>query len=224
MKAGDRTRAGILAWMKRRGSRRNVEGMARYGIVTPRAFGISMAPLRRLAKEIGKDHALAAELWASGWLEARVLASFIDDPREVTRAQMDAWSGDFDNWAVCDTVCLHLFTRTPHAWGRARVWARSRREYVKRAGFTLMACLAGHDKAAPEERFLALLPRIEVGAQDERNYVKKAVSWALRRTGTRSRALRVAAIETAARLTRSERPSCRWVGRDALRDLTRRRP
>jgi 3-methyladenine DNA glycosylase AlkD len=210
----------VLTWLERRGSRRNVAGMARYGIRAARAFGVSMGTMRPLAKRLGTDHDLAAALWASGWHETRALAALVDDPRRVTRRQMNAWAAGFENWADCDTVCFHLFDRTPFAWEKARQWSTSRREFVKRAAFALMAGLAVHDKAAPDKHFVALLPFIERAAHDERNFVKKAVNWALRSIGKRNRALNAAALTVARRLARSADAAGRWVGKDALRELT----
>jgi len=209
----------VLTYLKSRGTKRNVEGLARYGIQTNRAFGVPMGTLLALAKQLGKDHALAMGLWETGWYEARLLAALVDDPRRVTRRQMNAWAADFDNWAVCDTVCFHLFDRTPFAWEKVQKWATSPREFVKRAAFWMMASLTVHDKGAPDARFLALLPLIEKGAHDERNFVKKAVSSALRSIGKRSLALNGAALAAAKRLTQSEQPAPRWVGKDALREL-----
>jgi 3-methyladenine DNA glycosylase AlkD len=160
-------------------------------------------------------------LWASGCYEARLLAAFVDDPALVTRRQMNAWAADFDNWATCDHSCFHLFDRTPLGWEKALAWAESPREFVKRAGFALMASLALHDKAAEDDRFLAFLPAIKRGATDGRNFVKKGVSWALRSIGRRP-GLRAAAVEVARRLAASADPAARWVGKDALRDLTRK--
>ncbi len=151
--------------------------------------------------------------------EARMLTSFVDEPARVTSAQMDRWCRDFDNWGICDTLCFHLFDRTPFAWKKAVQWSASPREFVKRAGFALMASLVVHDKAAPGPRFLAFLPLIEQGAHDERNFVKKAVNWALRCIGKRDLALNLAAIAVAKRLAQSKEASCRWVGKDALREL-----
>ena len=213
----------VLAWLKQKGTRRTVLGMARYGIEAKRAFGVPMGTLLSLRKKLGKDHALATELWASGWYEARLLASLVGDPARVTPRQMNAWATSFENWADCDTVCFNLFDRTPFAWDRARQWVKSPREFVKRGGFVLMACLALHDKAAPDKRFLALLPLIERGAKDERNFVKKAVSWALRGIGRRNRSLHAAAVAVAKRLALLQQPAARWVGHDALRQLARRR-
>jgi len=213
----------VLAWLKRRGTRRTVEGMARYGIKAKRAFGVPMGALLSLRKRLGKDHALATALWESGWYEARLLAALVGDPQLVTRRQMNAWAAGFENWGDCDTICFHLFDRTPLAWEKARQWSASPREFVKRAGFALMACLALHDKAAPDQRFLAFLSLIEKCAHDERNFVKKAVNWALRAIGRRNLPLNEAALEVAKRLALSQETSCRWVGKDALRELSNRK-
>ena len=211
----------VLAWLEKKGTRRNVLGMARYGIVARRVFGAPMGQMLALKKRVGTDHALSLALWKTGWYEARLLAALVGDPARVTRRQMNAWAADFENWADCDTVCFHLFDRTPFAWEKARQWARSPREFVKRAGFALMASLALHDQTAPAARYLALLPLIEQGARDERNFVKKGVSWALRSIGQRSMALHRAALALARRLARSDDPPARWIGSDAVRDLTR---
>ena len=209
----------VLAWLERKGTRRNIEGMVRYGVNAPRAFGVTMGTLLTLAKRLGKDHKLSMELWESGWYEARLLAALIGEPAKVTRRQMNAWAADFDNWAVCDTAIFHLFDRTPFAWEKVHQWATSPREFVKRASFWMMATLTVHDKAAHDSQFLALLPLIEQGACDERNFVKKAVSSALRSIGKRSSELNAAAVDSARRLALSEEAACRWVGKDALREL-----
>jgi 3-methyladenine DNA glycosylase AlkD len=214
--------AEVLAWLKRHGSRRNVAGMARYGITSRgRVVGVSVGTLRALAKRIGRDHGLAAELWKAGWYESRMLATLVDEPSRVTPRQMNAWAGGFDNWAICDTACFHLFDKTPHAWQKVREWSRSPREFVKRGAFALLASLALHDKTAADARFRALLPLIARAAADDRNFVKKGVSWALRGVGKRSPGLKRAAIVVARRLARSDEPAARWVGKDALRELTR---
>jgi 3-methyladenine DNA glycosylase AlkD len=212
--------ADVLAWLERTGTARQRAEMARYGIVAPRAFGVPVGALLKRAKTLRPDHALAAALWKSGWYEARLLAGMVDDPEQVTLRQMNAWAAAFDNWGVCDTVCFHLFDRTPFAWEKARAWSSSPREFVKRAGFAMMAGQVGRDKAAPDAKFLALLPLIEKGALDERNFVKKAVNWALRRIGRRNRALNAACVELARRLSAATEPAPRWVGKDALRELT----
>ena len=209
----------VMLWLERQGTRRTVKGMARYGIVAERAFGVPMGPLLSLSKRLGTDQALSLALWESGWYEARLLAALVGDPDRVTRRQMNAWAAGFENWADCDTICFKLFDRTPFAWEKARQWAKSPREFVKRGGFALMACLALHDKAAPDTSFLSLLPLVEKGASDERNFVKKGVSWALRAIGQRNLALNTAALATDQRLALSEQAACRWVGKDALREL-----
>jgi 3-methyladenine DNA glycosylase AlkD len=210
----------VLRWLERRGTRRTVEGLPRYGIEAEHAFGVTMGTLLVLRKRLGTDHALSLALWESGWYEARLLAALVGDPQRVTRRQMDAWAAGFENWGDCDTVCFHLFDRTPFAWEKARQWSTSPREFVKRGAFALMACLALHDKAAPDKRFLALLPLIEKGARDERNFVKKGVNWALRAIGRRNTALNAAALALAKRLAVSDDATCRWVGKDALRELS----
>lgn len=209
----------VLKWLERKGTRRTVLGMARYGIRAKLAFGVPMGTLLSLRKRLGKDHALATALWESGWYEARLLAALVGDPQRVTRRQMNAWAAGFENWGDCDTVCFHLFDRTPFAWEKARQWSTSPREFVKRGAFALMACLALHDKAASDKQFLALLPLVEKGARDERNFVKKGVNWALRAIGRRNLALNAAAVAVAKRLALSEEAACRWVGKDALREL-----
>lgn len=209
----------VMQWLERKGTRRAVEEMARYGIEAERAFGVPMGTLLSLSKRLGKDHALSLALWESGWYEARLLAALVGDPERVTRRQMNAWAAGFENWADCDTVCFKLFDRSPFAWEKARQWAKSPREFVKRGGFALMACLALHDKAAPDQRFLDFLPLIEKGARDDRNFVKKSVSWALRAIGRRNLPLNAAGLEVAKRLALSVETACRWVGKDALREL-----
>lgn len=187
----------VLAWLERRGTQKTRAGMARYGIVAKRAFGVPMGTLQTLQKRLGTDHALARSLWDSGWYEARLLAALVGDPARVTRREMNQWATDFENWADCDTVCFKLWDKTPFAWEKARQWAKSPREFVKRAGFVLMACLALHDKAAPDKRFLEFLPLLEQGARDKRNFVKKGVIWAFRSIERRSAALKraVQAVE-----------------------------
>jgi 3-methyladenine DNA glycosylase AlkD len=215
------TRTDVLKWLEKSGTRRYKDGLARYGIVTAKAFGVPVGTMLKFAKRHGKDHALAGELWKTGWYEARMLAAMIDDPKQVTRAQMNAWVEDFDNWGVCDTVCWHLFDYTPFAWDALRRWSASPHEFVKRAGFAMMAGQAAHNKTATDDQLLALLPLIEKGARDDRNFVKKAVSWALRRIGGRNLPLHEGALALARRLAASDQASYRWVGKDALRDLSR---
>src|SRR5258705_13058843 len=193
--------------------------MARYGIRAERAFGVPMRTLLSMSQRLGKDHDLSLALWESGWYEARLLATLVGDPRLVTRRQMNSWAASFENWADCDTACFKLFDRTPLAWEKVHQWSVSPREFVKRGGFALMACLAAHDKSAPDKAFLALLPVIEEGGLDERNFVKKGVNWALRAIGRRNLALNAPARELAKRLAQSDNPAARWVGKDAEREL-----
>ena len=210
----------VLSWLERRGTRRNRDGMARFAIPSHKAYGVSMTTMRPLIKRLGKNHELAAALWEADRHETRILAAFIDDPALVTPTQMDRWCRDFDSWAVCDTVCFHLFDRTPRAFRTVDRWASRRDEFVKRGAFALLASLALHDKKANDEEFLRHLPLIEHAASDERNFVKKAVNWALRQIGKRNLALNAAAVIVAQRLSASSEPSARWVGKDALRELT----
>ena len=195
--------------------------MARYAIVAPKAYGVSVAMIKQLGKQLGRDHELALALWDTGWYEARMLTPFVDEPARVTAAQMDRWAKDFDNWAICDALCFHLFDRTPHAWRKVEQWSTRREEFVKRAAFALLASLALHDKQAPDAPFVRSLRLIEKGADDERNFVKKGVSWALRSIGLRRPALKNAALKTAQRLAESSEPAARWIGKDALRDLAK---
>jgi 3-methyladenine DNA glycosylase AlkD len=210
-----------LAWLKKRGTRANREGMARYAIVADKVFGASVADIRRLGQTLGVRHDLAEPLWKTGWYEARMLVAFVADPARVTPAQMDRWARDFDNWAICDHLTFHLFDRSPHAWGKVDQWGAKDAEFVKRASFALFAALALHDKDAGDREFLARLPLIEAAATDPRNFVKKGVSWALRSIGSRNVVLHTAALARAERLAASKEASARWVGKDALRDLSR---
>jgi len=210
-----------LAALEEVSTQHDRENLARFGITAGKAFGVSMANIQVLAKRLGRDHELAAALWETGWYEARLLTSFVDEPARVTPEQMDRWCRDFDNWGICDTVCFHLFDRTPHAWAKVAQWSGAHEEFVKRAAFALLASLAGHDKKAGDEPFLQVLPLIERAATDDRNFVKKGVSWALRLAGRRSSVLHAAAVELARRLAASPEAAARWVGKDAIRDLTK---
>lgn len=196
-------------------------GYARYGITVAKGFGLPMKEIQRLGKEFGPDHALAEALWKSGWYEARLLAAYVEEPDRVTPAQMERWVKGFDNWGITDTICFACWDRSPDAWGKIPAWVKRKEEWVKRSGFVLLASLALHDKTSPDARFVRLLPLIERFGDDERNFVKKGVSWALRSVGRRRPKLRKAAIAMAARMAKSEGAGARWVGRDALRDLNR---
>jgi len=211
---------GILRRLKELSNPKAVEGMARFGINPENTYGVSVPNLRRMAKEVGKDHSLAQQLWLSGIHEARILASMIDDPNQVTGKQMDLWIEDFNSWDVCDQCCMNLFSKTPMAWMKAIEWARREKEFEKRAGFVLMACLAWYDKESPDEKFLVFLYIIKQEANDDRNYVKKAVNWALRNIGKRNSNLNKKAIETAKDIQKMDSRSARWVASDAIRELT----
>lgn len=210
----------VVAALRKLGSKRGREGMARFAIRSENILGVSVTDIREIAKLIGRDHALALSLWKTKIHEARVLTAFVAEPTRVTSAQMDRWARDFDNWAVCDALCLHLFDRTPHAWAKIKQWSDAPREFVKRAAFALLAGVAVHDKRAPDAAFIQALPLIEGAAGDDRNFVKKAASWALRSIGKRNRALNAVATDLARRLISSAKPAARWVGRDALKELT----
>jgi 3-methyladenine DNA glycosylase AlkD len=209
-----------LQKLKTHGSRENIEGMARFGITTERRLGVSVPEMRRIARECGKDHPLSIRLWNSGVPEARIVASMIADPAEMTAAEMDWWVSGFDSWDVCDQVCMNLFERTPFAGKKIRQWSRREEEFVRRAAYALIACLAWHDKDAPDVVFTGFLPIIKRGATDERNFVKKSVNWALRNVGKRNPRLNRAAVSTAKEISRLDSKSARWIGADAIRELT----
>ena len=209
-----------LSWLEKKSTKRDRDNLARFGINAVKAFGVSMSNIQVLAKQLGRSHDLAAALWDTGWYEARLLTSFVDEPARVTARQMDRWCRDFDNWGICDTVCFHLFDRTPFAWAKVREWHDRRDEFAKRAAFALLASLAGHDTHATDAQFEAGLRLIEPAAGDERNFVKKGVSWALRLIGRRNPALNAAAIAVSRRLANSANPASRWIGKGAVRELT----
>ena len=212
-----------LASLERKSTKRDRDNLKRFGITAERFLGVSMSNMKALAKELGRSHELADALWKTGIYEARMLATLVDEPERVTPAQMDRWCRDFDNWAICDTACFCLFDRTPHAWGRVKAWSRRRDEFQKRAAFALLACLAAHDKGTGDKPFLDGLRLVEAAAYDDRNFVKKGVSWALRGIGRRNRALRPTAVKLARRLADSQVPASRWIGKDALRDFAKLR-
>jgi 3-methyladenine DNA glycosylase AlkD len=212
--------AEALASLQRRGSKRVREEMGpRYGIFTDNAYGVPIRDIQAIAKQLGRDHELAEALWNTGVYEARLLTAYVDDPALVTAAQMDRWAKDFDNWGVVDTVCFSLFDRSPHAWRKVAPWCKRKEEFVRRAGFVLLACLALHDKAAADDAFMKTLPLLERGATDERHLVSKAVSWAARSIGGRSAALNAALAELGERLASGDDAPSRTVGKLALKDL-----
>ena len=210
-----------LAALEKAGSKKHAAGLARFGIGAVTTFGVPMGAIQKLGKAIGKDHALAAALWASGVYDARMLAAYVAEAEAVTSAEMDAWCAAFDNWAVCDTVCFALWDRVPHAWAKIEAWAGRDEEYVKRAAFALIASIALHDKRDIEATLGAAIALCEREASDGRNFVKKAVSWALRSIGSRSSGLRVKAMASGARLAKSGEATERWIGKDVVRDLER---
>ena len=211
---------GVLAELRGMGSQRNREGMSRYGIRVDDALGISVTDLRKLAKGLGRDHRLAGDLWKSGIHEARILAALVDEPMKVTPAQTERWVKAFDSWDLCDQVCMNLFDRTPFAYDKVVEWAAREPEFVKRAAFALIASLASHDKKASDSKLAALLPLVEREAWDDRNFVKKAVNWALRGIGKRNATLNAEAIACAERIAGQDSRPARWIARYALRELT----
>lgn len=216
--------AEIVIELEALGSPANVKGMARFGIVTKKAFGVPAAELKRMAKEIKKKgddrHSLALELWQTGIHDARAVAYLIDDPKQVTELQMDKWAADFDNWAIVDGTCGHLFCRTPLAYAKVAEWSERDEEFIKRAGIVLIAWLTVHDKKAGDDTFAAFLPLLEKHAGDDRNFVKKAVNWSLRQIGKRSLGMNSLAIDAANRIKLQGSRSARWIAADALRELT----
>jgi 3-methyladenine DNA glycosylase AlkD len=196
-----------------------LEGMAKYGMAVERRLGVSVPDMRKLAKEIGKDHKLALELWKTGIAEARMVAAMVDEPDKLTEEQMEDWVKDINSWDVCDQVCMNLFENNPLAWKKIIDWSEREEEFIKRAAFSLIACLAWHDKKAGDEKFIELFPVIIRGATDERNFVKKAVNWALRNIGKRNLDLNKAAVTTAKEIQRLDSKAARWVASDAIREL-----
>jgi 3-methyladenine DNA glycosylase AlkD len=210
-----------LAALERAGQRKAREDMEkRYGIVVKKAWGVPMGAMQKVARGLGRNHALALALWETGWYEARTVAAYVDDPALVTPAQMDRWCRDFDNWGIVDTVCFVLFDRSPHAWKKVEAWSGRRDEFQKRAGLVLLACLALHDKTVGDNAFLRLLPLAVRAAPDGRNFVKKGNSWALRSIGRRSPALNAAVTGLAKRLAESEDSPSRSLGKEVLREIT----
>lgn len=210
-----------LAWLKKHATRATLDGMARYAIPSDNALGVAMRDIKALGKQMGRRHDLTQALWDTGCYEARILISFIGDPQQLTIAEMNRWTREFDNWAICDSLCFHLFDRSPHAWNQIPKWASSKQEFVKRTAFALIWSLSVHDKKASDEQFLAVLPLIESAATDDRNFVKKSVSMALRATGKRNAALRKAALDLARRLVKSPDSTAAWIGKEAVRELAR---
>lgn len=209
----------ILAELRSLSNEANRKGMARFGIASEKAFGVKHTELKAIARQYRRDHDLAAELWASGYHEARLLATIIDDPKQVTEAQAEAWVKDINSWDICDGFTGSLIDRTPFAYKKAIAWAKRKDEFVRRAGFALMAWLPVHDKKASDGKFDPFFPLIVEYSTDERNFVKKAVNWALRQLGKRNRALNRKAIQTARQMANIDSKPARWIAKDALREL-----
>ncbi len=209
----------VVDWLARYGEKRNVDGMARFGIRAKTVLGVPKPRLDEIAKKIGKDHALGIKLWNTGIHDARLLGMLISEPERVSAAQMERWVRDFDNWDVCDGTCCHLFVAAGPAWKKAFGWSARKKEFEKRAGFALAAYLAVHDKTAKDRTFRAFLKVIEREAPDQRNFVRKAVNWALRNIGKRNRRLNRDAIAAAERIRRGGTKAGRWIAADALREL-----
>ncbi len=210
----------VLKKLREKARPDHLEGMARYGMTTGNRLGVSVPEMRKMAKGIGKDHQLALELWRTGIPEAMMVASMVDAPEEVTEEQMEEWVKDFNSWDVCDQVCMNLFDKTSLAWKKVPDWSGREEEFVKRAAFSLIACLAWHDKETLDEEFIRLIPVIKEAATDERNYVKKAVNWALRHIGKRNLNLNGVAIKAAEEIREMDSKSARWIASDAIRELT----
>jgi 3-methyladenine DNA glycosylase AlkD len=209
----------VLRELKEKAKPENLAGMSRYGMAVECRLGVSVAAMREIAKSLGKNHALALELWNTGLAEGKILASMVDEPEMLSEAQMNAWVLGFDSWDVCDQVCMNLFEKSPLAWKKISEWSKREEEFVKRAAFALIACLAWHSRTAKDEDFIKLFPILKRGAVDERNFVKKAVNWALRNVGKRNLNLNNAAIGLAKEIRQMDSKAAKWIGSDAVREL-----
>jgi 3-methyladenine DNA glycosylase AlkD len=209
----------VLDKLQSKAQPEQLKGMAKYGMTVEQRLGVSVPDMRKLAKEIGRDHKLALDLWRTGIAEARIVAGMIDDPAKLTDEQMEDWVKGINSWDVCDQVCMNLFEKNQLAWKKIVDWSEREEEFVKRTAFSLIACLAWHDKKASDEKFIELLPVIIRGATDERNFVKKAVNWALRNIGKRNLKLNEAAINAAKEIQRLDSKAARWIAADAIREL-----
>ena len=210
----------VLKRLEARAEPDQLEGMARFGMVTERRLGVSIPILREMSKELGKDHKLAVQLWETGIPEARILAAMVEEPGKLSEAQMEDWVKNINSWDVCDQVCQNLFEKSPVASKKVVDWSNREEEFTKRAAYALLACLAWHDKDAKDAEFIKLLPVVKRGATDERNFVKKAVSWALRNIGKRNLNLNKAAIKTAKEILRIDSSTARWIASDTIRELS----
>jgi 3-methyladenine DNA glycosylase AlkD len=209
----------VLDRLQSKAKPEQLKGMAKYGMTVEKRLGVSVPDMRKLAKELGRDHKLALDLWRTGIAEARIVAGMVGDPAKLTDEQMEEWVKGIDSWDVCDQVCMNLFEKNQLAWQKIIDWSEREEEFVKRTAFSLIACLAWHDKKASDEKFIELLPVIRRAATDERNFVKKAVNWALRNIGKRNLNLNEAAINTAKEIQRLDSKAARWIAADAIREL-----
>ena len=209
----------VLQQLKEKSNPKNVKGMSRFGMTSEGRLGVSMPDIRKIAKATGKDHEVALELWESDFAEARIAAALIAEPEKLTEKQMDSWVADLDSWDVCDQVCMNLFDKSPLAIKKVHDWSEREEEFVKRAAYSLIACLAWHDKSAEDQVFIDLFPVIKRGATDDRNFVKKAVSWALRHIGKRNLTLNAASISAATEIRELDTKAARWVASDVIREL-----
>jgi 3-methyladenine DNA glycosylase AlkD len=209
----------VLDKLQSKAQPERLKGMAKYGMTVEQRLGVSVPDMRKLSKEIGRDHELALDLWRTGIAEARIVAGMVGDPAKLTEEQMEEWVKGINSWDVCDQVCMNLFEKNQLAWKKIFDWSEREEEFVKRTAFSLIACLAWHDKKASDEKFIELLPVIIRGATDERNFVKKAVNWALRNIGKRNLKLNKAAINTAKEIQQLDSKAARWVASDTLREL-----
>jgi 3-methyladenine DNA glycosylase AlkD len=209
----------VMRELESKGQPGQIEGMARFGITGDKRLGVKVPDMRALAKKIKKDHELALDLWKTGIPDAMIVASMIDDPQLVTEAQMEEWVKDFQSWDVCDQVCMNLFDKTPFAVKKIKEWSHRDEEFVKRGAFALIACVAWHDKTASDDVFIDLLPIIKRESTDDRNFVKKAVNWALRHIGKRNKALNKAALKAAYEIKGIDSKAARWIAADAIREL-----
>ncbi len=216
----DKNSSQVIKKLKSLSNPKNVEGMARFGINPQKALGVNVPVLRQMAKEIGRNHQLALRLWQSEIHEARILASMIDEIDKVTEKQMENWVGEFNSWDLCDQTCMNLFDKLPLAWSKAIEWVKQEKEFIRRAGFALMACLAWHEKKDKDKKFLKFFPLIKKYSTDERNFVKKAVNWALRQIGKRNKSLNKEAIKVAQEILKINNKTAKWIAADALRELT----
>jgi 3-methyladenine DNA glycosylase AlkD len=209
----------VLDKLQSKAQPEQLKGMAKYGMTVEQRLGVSVPDMRKLAKEIGRDHNLALDLWRTGIAEARIVAAMVGDPDKLTEEQMEDWVKGINSWDVCDQVCMNLFEKNQLAWKKIVDWSEREEEFVRRTAFSLIACLAWHDKQASDEKFIELLPVVIRGATDERNFVKKAVNWALRNIGKRNLNLNEAAIDAAKEIKRLDSKAARWVAADAIREL-----